>query len=103
MSETATDAPSNYGRISLTTANGFKIIRAFILGPLAVHEDPLRSGSYTVTHVVTGMAVRKGNDEPGAYILADALQSLDWNFSDPQAMPEETKQGAGRIIRELGL
>jgi hypothetical protein len=81
-----------------------RLKQVLVLGNLAVHGDYRKTTQdfsldvFTVTHVPTSMAVRKGLTKQQAMALAYSLAELDWTFHDVAKIPEATRVEARRII-----
>jgi hypothetical protein len=61
-------------------------------------------GLWTLTHVPTGYIVLDNwRNEATALKLAEELQVLDWNFTNPEDLPAKTRTGARKIMENTGL
>jgi hypothetical protein len=88
--------------IEIQTKDGPKTRQAKRVGLLAIHKENGMFGSslFTITHIPTGYAVFKGPTEDIALRVAERLQVLDWNFTDPTESQKIAPQ-ANKIVREL--
>lgn len=69
--------------ILISTREGPRPVEAHIIGPFAVHVDSSSKPiGYTVTHLFTGLAIRKELSNRDARKIAETLPLIDdWYFS----------------------
>lgn len=80
-------------------------VQAYIVGPFGIHRDVGKSQRFlgwNLTHVKSGIAVKKFISFRLACKLAKALKHLDWDFTDPDdAKFKAIKNEAWKIIKSL--
>ncbi len=69
--------------VLISTQEGPRSVEAHIIGPFAVHVDSSSKPiGYTVTHLFTGLAIRKELSNREARMVAETLPLIDdWYFS----------------------
>jgi len=69
--------------VLISTQEGLRSVEAHIIGPFAVHVDSSSKPiGYTVTHLFTGLAIRKELSNREARMVAETLPLIDdWYFS----------------------
>jgi hypothetical protein len=74
-----------------------KLVRARVFGKLALHASERRRGQLTSTHIPTGYAVMDVYRSESERLIK-AFARLNWNFTDPYALPQRTKDGLRTIM-----
>ena len=91
--------PNEHTRlITVNTGEGEGEVVANVRGALAVHETPNTPGSWTVTHVPTGMLLAADFDHASMLALRDRLAHLDWAYTSRDAMPDHTRARSNAIM-----
>lgn len=73
-----------------------RLVHGTVVGYLGVHRTlgaPLGAGAWTVTHLQTGMAVARWENERGALLVAETIRSLLPEDPSPNAAFGETHSG----------
>jgi hypothetical protein len=87
--------------ILISTKDGPRMVRAYIIGPFAVHVDcgeiPI---GYTVTHLFTGLAIVKGLSFVGAKNAVHTLPQIDDWYFGALDLPDYTEWRGSKALKQ---
>ncbi len=96
------EASIRVGAVTVLRGRGSSVVEdALILGELAIHETVSAVlTEFTVTHVRTGLVLRKDLTWNQAIKFWSSISSMDWTFENAEAIPPAIKQAAMKALRE---
>ena len=82
-------------------ASGAQTVEAEVNGLFGLHPAVEREGRWALTHLATGYRFPLFHSRGEAVEVHRAVEHLEWDFDDPDAIPETTRRECGRIVRDI--